>query len=211
MHFDQPDRLGDTADPGRVVSEVGTVDDLSDGIEGGAIGVTDGNFLVFDDDPHFLDGDGLTLELWIRPTAELPPDSCVLLFSDTRGDPADVLSKRELDAGLTSAGGTTRMFFSSRPDEAQPFTASVNLSVGVWTHLTFTWDYTQVRAYQDKLLQATGPVLGPPDPRRIPWGIGASPDGFCPFAGDIDELKLSAHVKTYDDIVQSIDFDKGGG
>lgn len=168
-----------------------------------------GKALVFGGDgdhvevPHDASLDpvnGLTVEMWLRPSAPVDCDANnnyrFLLGKGNIGDGSYslVFEEGETLQARVLAGGTMRGVRSGR-----------GIPVGAWSHVGFTYDATSgaLRMFIDGELvgeAATPPATlsGSTHPLRIggPGGARAScPNGDGSFAGDIDEVRISRSVR----------------
>ncbi|MEM1347014.1 MAG: MopE-related protein [Myxococcota bacterium] len=154
------------------------------------------DYLSVADDPSLDVTGGLTVAMW------------VFLESNPDVDGADnwrtVLRKG--DASSTTTGFNVVLeesgeltFETGHASGTHRFTpAGMNLPVGRWTHLAFTYDPGAglKRAYQDgsfvqeKTTGITGPIVPNDEPLRISTSSAFSPAGAGWFPGRVDEVRV---------------------
>ena len=83
----------------------------------------------------------------------------------------------------------------------QPFTSTVIVTPGVWTHIFVTWDGTNIFIYKNGVLTQTISAPGPQSLSNDIVGIGATGLGTLFFSGSLDDVRIynralsSAEVK----------------
>jgi hypothetical protein len=79
------------------------------------------------------------------------------------------------------AGGTTRTLIGSTAVQA-----------GEWTHVALTYDGATLRLYQDGSVVGSINVIGAVGDEAPGTRIGQNPDGYAPFHGAIDDVRIYA-------------------
>lgn len=154
--------------------------------------------------PLFHVGNELTLEMWVWRD-EIGVDHGLLSTYDPDAMVGELILEI-IDDGL--------WFGVASGDCGDPVMSSVSvpadqLMVGQdhWIHLAVTWDGDDVRFYKDGSLAATEPFSARPCPVDRPLNIGGTYEGILPYAGWLDDIKISNYVKTEEEINQSLAYD----
>jgi len=141
-----------------------------------------------------LDGDGVTLEAWVRPGGPEVPRANILACRDPGGGGDTFLFRiREdmggvLEFGLGSAAGEWGMAGQTRIPRDR------------WTHVAATHDRPTgtIRLYVDGALDAEARSPVPPLLGELPLWIGGDPLRGAharPFAGHLDDIRIWDHVR----------------
>jgi len=122
----------------------------------------------------------------------------------------------ELGVALIRSGDAYAIELTSN-DDGQPVTTQTSPVVPVsdWTHVAITWDRTRTGDNVEFFVDGASVLETSlaPDPVELAEGIywvGNRPSEGARFVGSIDELKVSDHVKTPEQIRASMEFDSAG-
>ena len=149
-------------------------------------------------------GDGLTLEMWVWRD-EMGVDHGLMSTYDPDRMVGELILEIVAD-GLRFAVASGNC---SDPVMSGVVVPAATLMVGEdqWVHVAVTWDGEDVRFYRSGVLAATEPLSAQPCPIDRPLYIGATAKGLLPFAGWLDEIKISNYVKTEEEINASLGHD----
>jgi len=99
--------------------------------------------------------------------------------------------------------GKLRLTVYSGPDGDRNAIGTTDLRNGQWHHVAGEWDGSFVRVYVDGEIEAENPWEFPPAPTSNDLGIGkrlSGWGGYMPFAGKIDEVKISKYESQEDPV-----------
>ena len=166
------------------------------GTNNGATAVADrGGAYSFDGVDDYIDvgtfdltGDEVTISVWINADDFDITDARIISKSDSTAASAHYFMLSTINAGGSirprirlKTEGTTSTFISS----------TGVLTTGIWTHLAIVYDGSFVNLYQDGVLldsfTKTGVISQNP---AISVHIGRNPDGYGPFDGLIDDVRI---------------------
>ncbi|MEW6073563.1 MAG: LamG-like jellyroll fold domain-containing protein [Planctomycetota bacterium] len=125
----------------------------------------------------------LTLECWVRGR---PGEGWQGLIGKTQSSGFSLVAHEGRFRGnVMVAGGS---------DYVTP-TSTTPLDPARWTHCAFVWDGATARIFVDGRQEAAAPAAGPLAANSLPLFVGADTDGRgdpqAPFAGEIDEVRVS--------------------
>lgn len=135
-----------------------------------------------------VSGTEITLAAWIRADDFGVPDARIISKASGPRDNDHFWMLSTVDG----VGGTKlRMRLKTTGGDTLTIIGSKSLSPGVWTHVTGTYDGSEVRLYVNGILDASHPhkgsVVGDPS---APVAIGNHPEGGNNFDGRIDDLQV---------------------
>lgn len=147
-----------------------------------------GDYISLPDSPDFdLSGGDFTIELWVYSTN--PSDESVLV---RKGSGYDPFNFRLYLGSLTFYGSTTGSSWNvTASGPAGSITASV------WHHIAAVMSAGTLRVYVDGVGGSPTAVSNPLISNASPVTIGASANGQYPFAGFIDEVRITKGVARY--------------
>ena len=137
------------------------------------------DWLQVDNAPELNPTGGITIEAWVRPTAN---SGCYTIVGKSFGDGYWLGLCSGKIRYYTNGSGSSR-------DGVKP------IPVGEWTHLAVTFDGTTRRYYVDGILD-----IEESTPANLPitttdLGIGAEASGSFPFQGNLAEVRIWDHAR----------------
>jgi large repetitive protein len=141
-----------------------------------------------------IDGDGITLEAWIRPDGPEVPRANILARRDPAGGGDSFLFRVRADMGGVLEYGV------ASGSAAWGMAGKTPIPRERWTHVAVTHDRGTgtIRLYVDGALDAEGHSPVTPLTGEMPLWIGGDPlrgPGGRPFAGNLDRVRIWDHVR----------------
>ena len=168
------------------------------------------DFVQIPDDDSLDLVDAATLDLWIDPlNFSLVTNSAPRVIAkgfdgiNNSDSPYQLLL---IDQGGSSSDGVVRLVLGDG-SSAQFITGTTIISSGAFTHVTATWDGTDVRLYVNGVLDVSVPQTVTPNANTRPLYLGAEVDpvytqGVAFYEGRIDELAIFNRALSSAEILQ---------
>lgn len=151
-------------------------------------------------------GTALTIEMWVwRNDQGIDNDHGLLSFYDPELAAGEYILEI-FDDGLWFGIATGDCANPVMQPAVVPSTILM-VDQDTYIHLAVTWDGDQVSFYRNGDLVAELPLDGEPCPLERPLYLGATDDELLPFAGWLDDVKISDYVKTEEQIRASMNHD----
>ncbi len=144
-------------------------------------------------DANSLDTGMLTVSFWMNPKA----------FS---GNEQDLITKWGTSWGIWKANTASNlvMYFKSGGNSGGNSVVTNNLSNNTWTYITFTYDGSVLRSYQNGVQINSTTLNKSMDLGANPILIGAYTNGAYPYNGLLDDIKIYNYARTSKQIVSDM-------
>ena len=177
-----------------------------EGKRGGAVDCG-GNAANYIEVPHTddLSLEEWSIEIWVKSDA--PPGGWHCPFAKESAAPS-----RNYALHFQSGDGIAHGSISVGNAFGHATFGATTVADGEWHHVATTYDGDKCTIYLDgeedfgrSAGGADGSIGGPADFNEDPLTIGANPAPGYPFAGLIDEIRLSSIARTQDEVIEAMD------